>query len=178
MPIVTLAEAKAQLNIDPADDRNDDEVSSYLEALTPVIERESGQVVTLREFTDELDLYRARTFTLARVPVVELLSVTRLDAPGTVYEPLNLHVNPTTGKVTVLLGPTLSGLLSVVYRAGYEEPPDNFKKAALVVLQHVWELQRGVGVAQQRADDMTPGQGFLVPNRAKELLGAPMPGLV
>lgn len=61
-------------------------------------------------------------------------------------------------------------------------PPGSHKKAGLIILAHMWDTQRGGG-GMPSTDPYTTttpnafGFGYFVPNRAKELMGAQMPGI-
>jgi hypothetical protein len=179
MAILTLPEAKDQLNIDEGDSRYDDELKTYLEALTSVVENELRQVVEQRDVVEYHDLYQAVQFVLRRVPAVDLSSVTKL-SDSSVVDPSTLVLDD-CGAVLLVSGQPLTGLYSVEYTAGPDVVPDNWKRAAGVILQHVWELQHGVGVvpaATVTTGDFMPARqftGFTIPNRARELLGSPMP---
>jgi hypothetical protein len=175
--IVTLAEAKLQLNIPAEDIRSDAELSTYLQALTPVVENTARRVVEQRDFSDLLDLDGALRFCLNNVPVTDLGAITKLDDGSDVDT--GGFVFTGTGLVLVVnSGAPLSGLFQVDYTAGPDVVADNDKRGALVILQYNWELQRGVGnLSAMGAGESYPTLGFAVPNRAREWFGAPMPVL-
>lgn len=182
MAIVTIAAAKAQLNIPTSDTADDVELQGYIDAATAAVELQLGQVVDPRTVVDEVACPAgARSFLLNSVPVLSLTSVTSLD--GTVVwavGPSVMHVNAASGLVTVLSGPTVSGTLLVTYQAGMTVVPANYRLATLIIIQHLWETQRGsMGTVMGGGDDSgyIAGRGFAIPRRAIELLGSQLPGV-
>ncbi|MEV6791250.1 phage head-tail connector protein [Streptomyces sp. NPDC051320] len=178
MAIITLAQAKAQLGIDPDDTSDDDELQLYLEAATIAVEKARGQVIDVRPVIDDLDLTGAATFVLRSSPAIELTSVEAVDGSQT-WDITALHLYGQSGRVSVLSGPPVTGLVSVSYTAGMQPIPDNYVLAALIIVQHLWETQRGsMGVQLGgEAEAYTPGRGFAIPRRAIELLGLSLPGV-
>jgi hypothetical protein len=58
--------------------------------------------------------------------------------------------------------------------------PANCTRAAAIIIQHLWETQRGVMGSRrfgggQELDRALTGMGYAIPNRAKELLGQRAP---
>lgn len=179
MAIVTLPQAKKQLNIPDADTSQDDEIQFYIAASSGAVDRERGEAVDPRTVVDELSLSNTTTFLLTTTPVTELTSVAAVDGSQT-WDAADLHVDARSGRVIVLSGPPLSGLVAVTYTAGYDPVPANFQLAALIILQHLWETQRGAGVGVQFGNgdqEFAPPPGYAVPWRAAELLGSTLPGV-
>jgi hypothetical protein len=195
--IVSLADAKQQLNI--TDTSVDDELRIYLESTTSVVERVRNEAVVKRTFTDEIylpeyfrgigqvansampygiDTARFRV-ALAHSPALSLTSVARVDNTMT-WDVTNLHLDP-SGIIDVMFGPTLVGHIAVVYVAGYVIIPATFQLAASMIINHLWQTQRGTRGGPRVGGGMSdttaiPGFGFAIPNRALELLGGGMPG--
>jgi hypothetical protein len=176
--LVTLAAAKAQLNIDVGDASHDDELQLYVDAVTTPVEKAVGRVVDQRQFTDERDLAGATSVLLPNVPVIEVTDVATIDG-ATTWDPADLHVNSASGRVTVRSGPPLTGLVAFTYTAGPATAAPNEQLAALLIIQHLWETKRGTMVVNTGGDmePWAPGMGFAVPHRALELLGDPLPGI-
>jgi hypothetical protein len=182
MSIVTLALAKRQLNIADSDTGDDQELQLYVDAITGVVEDHLHQVVEQRTVTDELELTGLWWFTLRSRPVISLTSIIALDRLAT-WNVATLHVSPSSGVVRVLppgIGPF--GRVAVTYEAGYApaDVPARFVRGALVILQHVWETQRGsmgapVGVVGGEEAPWDPRYSFSIPRKALEWLGPPAP---
>lgn len=181
MAIVTLAEAKAHLNIAPDQTGDDIELQVYVDAATAAIEKELGRVVDRRTIVDQCDFAAGvRQFLVRSVPVISLTSIVSLD--GTLswsVGPSVMRVDGPSGLVTVLSGPPVSGSVLVAYEAGETAAPANERLAAKIIIQHLWETQRGVMGIQLGGDNepFTPGRGFAIPRRAQELLANQLPGI-
>jgi len=179
--IVTLAQAKAQLNIDASDTAEDVELQGYIDAATAAVETQLGQVVDQRTVIDQLDFASSVTsFMLRSTPVISLTSIATLDGSQTwsVSRP-TMYVDSGSGLVTVLSGPPVMGSVLATYQAGYTAVPANIRLAALIIVQHLWETQRGTMGVQLGgdSDNYVAGRGFAIPRRAIELLGPPLPGV-
>jgi hypothetical protein len=192
--LISLADAKQQLNITST--ASDEELRVYLEAVTAIAERIRGEALIRRTFTDEKylpDFFRGygqvdaaqpygtttvrSTVALNHTPAVSLTSVSRVNGSMT-WDTTLLRLDP-DGIVDVLFGPALVGHLTITYVAGYSIVPAEVGLATRIILQHLWETQRGSrGGPRPGGLDVTavPGMGFAVPNRAVELLGGGMPG--
>lgn len=175
MSIVTLDQAKSQLGITGADD--DAELQGYVDAITGVVEEHLHEVVERRTVVDELELCGSRSFRLWSAPVISLTSVASLDG-ATTWDVTALHA-ASSGVVRVLSGFGPSGWVRVTYEAGYATVPDRYVRGALVILQHVWETQRGtmgapVGVVGHE-EVYDPRYSFSIPRKALEWLGPPRP---
>ncbi|MFJ1808543.1 MULTISPECIES: head-tail connector protein [unclassified Streptomyces] len=173
MALVTLAEAKRQLDIDT--DTHDLELQLYVDSLDAVIEGYVG-VVEQREVTDVLT-GGGPALSVLHPP---LLSVTTLagGAPGgsTSYAADSLTVTP-AGIIGLLDGSCFPiGSYTVTYTAGRATTPPTVKLAALILLQHLWRTQYGAtrvpvgGADDWSVTDPIPGFGYAVPNRVLQLL--------
>jgi len=188
--MVSLADAKAQLNMSLADHTFDDELREYIAGVTGAVEEYKHEVIVRRAVTDTLDLRRygygygygwygyGQRFRLRSAPVISLVSVTSWDGVVT-WDVTQMRVSP-SGTVRVMAGPPVTGLVDVIYTAGLNAIPARYKRGALVVLQHVWETQRGQGtvmsgVIGQEEHFRQPGEFFTIPGKAKEWLGPPRP---
>ncbi|MFJ8153965.1 hypothetical protein [Streptomyces sp. NPDC094468] len=178
--IVSLAEGRAQLNLGPHETVDDDELRGYIAGATSAVEKELGRVVVRRTFTDRFELAGATTqVLLTRVPGLTLTSVAAADG-STTWNTTDLQLNTETGLVTVISGAPLTGTVNVVYEAGLVVIPWNFRLAGKIILQHLWEVQRGRmgGVSLGGSDEpFMTGRGYAVPRRAQELLGTQLPGV-
>lgn len=177
--IVSLDEARAQLNMRPTETTDDDELRGFVAAATRAVERALGRKVVRRTITDRFDLAGAVTQVLLRnVPVLSLTSVVSADG-ATTWNVADLQPDAETGFVTVVSGPALTGSVDVTYQVGMVVVPDDYRLAAKIIIQHLWETQRGTMGVQLGGDNegYMPGRGFAIPRRALELLDPPLPGV-
>lgn len=176
MAIVTLDQAKAQLNI--TGNTNDEELQGYVDSVAGAVEDHLHQVVEARAVTDDIELCGRSSFRLWSAPVISLTSVVSLDG-ATTYDTESLHVSA-SGVVRVLSGSAPSGWVRVTYQAGYDPIPPRYVRGALIILQHLWETQRGASgavrsLATSSDETYDPRYSYSIPRRALELLGPPTP---
>lgn len=157
--LVTLEQARAQLNIDPDDHSDDAELGLYLEAVTPLVEERIGPVLP-RTVTETL-----RGSLLRQAPVLAVQAVQRGSVAVTAYT-----LEAGVGR---LRGAHLDGA-TVTYTVGRDPIPAAIKLAALIIVAHLWETQRGsqpLPLAGGLDDDPLPANGgFAIPRRALQLL--------
>lgn len=173
MPLVTLTEAKQQLDIDTT--AHDIELQLYVNSLDSVIEGYVG-VVEQREITDVIT-GGGPALSVLHPPLWSVASLTG-GAPGgsTSYTPDSLTVTP-AGIIGLLDGGAFPiGSYTVTYTAGRAAIPPTIKLAALILLQHLWRTQYGAsrvpvgGADDWSVTDPIPGFGYAVPNRVLQLL--------
>lgn len=177
--IVSLADAKAQLNIPAPSTSTDDELRGYITAASGAVEMQLGRTVARTPFTDRVSARPAtRQVLLEHVPVLALTSVQSVGGAQT-WSVGDLDADPDSGLVTVMSGPPLCGWLEFAYDGGLAVVPERYRLACLIIVQHLWELQRGAMGVQMGGDDeqWSPGKGFAIPRRAQELLDPPLPGV-
>lgn len=174
--LLTLADAKAQLNL--TSNTDDDELQVYVDAVTPVIEEYIGPVEP-REVTERLDAEGGRRVLVLRTtPVLSLTSVEPLLTGGVSYPVDGLDLNPDTGEVRRKDGGVFRGLLLFTVQAGREgDVPTTVNLAARMLVQHLWRTQRpsrsgGLpgGGEDYSVTQPVVGFGYAVPNRVLELL--------
>lgn len=169
--ILSLAEGKEHLNIDADDLDYDEEIQGFIRAITEVCERHVGAVAR----TTHTEKHRGgRGIVLLRAPVLSLTSVTAIETSGTDQTVADLDLDQPTGIVQRKDGGWMRGPFRVTYVAGQTQIPAHVRLAALIILQHMWETQRGTmgGVRVGGADEvLDPRFGFSIPRRAQELLG-------
>lgn len=183
--IVSLADAKAHLNLPAASTANDDELRGFVEACTLVVEQISGQAIVRRTVVERRSFpHGSHRFALQRTPVISLTSITDLNGFLS-WSPTDFDVDPDTGIVTALLsagGRPVAGLVQVTYLAGYQIIPATFTRAALMILRHLWESQRAsLGGARRTqlgggGDDTVMVAGD-VRRAAAELIGPTLSGI-
>lgn len=175
MALLTLDEAKAQLDIDST--AHDVELQAYIDGLTAVIERHVGPVEN-RTVTETINGH-GTTLCLTRIPVVSLTSLTPVLTGGQAITVPEVAVDQTTGVIRRLNGAAFcGGPWTAAYTAGRGSVPPTINLAARMLLQHLWRTQygasRGLG-SIGGADDFSvtepiPGFGYAVPNRVLQLL--------
>jgi hypothetical protein len=175
--LLTLAEAKTQLDIDTA--TYDAELQAYVDGVTMAIEAHVGPVEN-RSVTEthELPASGARMVVLRQTPAVSLTSVTPVLTNGTTYTVASLDLDEATGTVRRLDGGRLYGPLRWVYVAGRGSVPPTINLAARIMVQHLWRTQYGAsraGAGLGGGDDFSvtepvAGWGYAIPNRVLQLL--------
>ncbi|WP_425832571.1 head-tail connector protein [Streptomyces fractus] len=174
MGLITLAEAKAQLDIESNSD--DAELQAYIDAVTAPIENLVGAVEE-RTVTETID-GRGSTLCLLKVPALTLVSVTPQLTGGAPLDVAQLHLDGATGIVRRLNGGRFhGGPWTVTYTAGRAEVPATVALAARILVQHLWRTQYGSARGQGGSDDYSvsepiPGFGYAIPNRVLQLLEA------
>ncbi len=188
--ILSLAQAKTQLQIDPANTEDDVELREYLNAVTAAIENYKNEVIVRRTIVESHTFslftwnFASPRLRLWEIPVIQLVSVISND-PGTSsfsWDVVNaLSVDTSTGIITVLNGPPISGDVTCTYIAGYVIVPYNYLLGAKIALQHIWETRRGVGglggAVGPEELHIAVGHAYVLPKKAIEALGAPMPAV-
>src|SRR5437879_11741357 len=74
-------------------------------------------------------------------PCISVTSLSRVD--GTLsWDVSQLHVS-SGGIVDALFGNPISGHITITYTAGYTSIPAEFALATRIIVQHLWQTQRG-----------------------------------
>ncbi|MER6098342.1 head-tail connector protein [Streptomyces sp. NPDC001728] len=174
MPLLTLAEAKAQLDIEST--AHDQELTAYIEALTPMIERYVGPVEN-RTVTETVDS-KGLALAVTQVPVVGLTSITPILAGGLALAVEDVRLDGAAGIIRRVDGSFFGGgPWDVVYVAGRGEIHPTINVAARILLQHLWRTQYGAARGNSGSDDFdvnepVVGWGYAIPNRVLQMLEA------
>lgn len=177
--IMSLAAAKAHLNMSQSVTRDDDELRNMIEAVTSVVERHRSEVIPRRTVTEHWPNSSGSQVVLLHHPVISITSM--IDTNGASV-PVGDHLlDGQNGIITFLGGFRGTRPASITYVAGYEQIPANYILAAKIILAHLWTTQRiqNIGAqptlgSQSRREEqiVTPtGMGYAIPHRAIELLG-------
>lgn len=173
MPILSLADAKAQLDITSTS--HDSELQAYIDALTASIERFVGPVEN-RNVSEVIE-GRSTTLCLSSVPAVSLTTILPVLTAGEAVDVTDVHLDGATGIVRRLDGGTFrGGLWTVTYVAGRGTVPATINLAARILLQHLWRTQYGAargnvgGGDDFDVNEPVPGWGYAIPNRVLQLL--------
>lgn len=176
--LISLADARAHLNEQGT--LQDEEIRSFMETATEVVESIVGPCVIATR-TKWVDLEGDGSVML-KPPVVSVTSLTPAYVTGTSYATADLVVDAAAGIVRATSGFALSGGPWIAtYKAGRAQIPARYVQADKEMLWHLWTTQRGQ-LADTTAPDMldvatmetqTPygsAYPFSIPNRVRELL--------
>jgi hypothetical protein len=175
MALLTLVEAKAQLDISGTGD--DAELQVYIDALTAPIERHVGPVEN-REVSETVD-GRGYTICVTQVPAVSVASLTPLLPGGVAFVTADLLLDRDAGVIRRVDGGSFAGgPWTALYTAGRGTIPPTINLAARILLQHLWRTQYGAarglsgvgGGDDFSVTEAVPGWGYAIPNRVLQLL--------
>lgn len=174
MSIISLPEATAAVGADASDAT---ELQAFVEAITPVVERWTGLVIEKRAVTVTGSFNGARSAVLSKVPINTLTLIASLDG-NTTWDVSDWSIADARSGIIVTSGSALRGDVRFTYDAGYDDDaiPGEYKQGALVILQHVWETQRGVGgvgsgvIGEEELHDRL--YSYSIPRKALEWLGS------
>ncbi len=154
---------------------------AYIEAATSAAEDHRDEVLAKRTFTWKTWGNGQASVVLPKRPVVSLTSLVNAES-GVTFNPAGYDVNGSTGRITALRGGSFVGLLEFTYVAGYTIIPAAYTLAVRMIIQHLWETQRGPMGASRFAGSLDDAalmrfrsMNIFVPPRAQELLGDRMP---
>lgn len=140
--IVSLADAKRELNLTTVDAARDEELRTYIEGATVIIESKVGPVVP-RTFV-ERNHPSSDVIQLRRPSPISLTSVEGQMTGGTTYTVGDLDLDPDTGVVRKLDGGRFTGgPFKVTYRAGRAVIPANIVQAAKDLIRINFRPQQG-----------------------------------
>lgn len=183
--VITLAQAKAQLNINST--TYDTQLASMVSAASRMWVNRCGPV-NPSNFDEWYDGGNPRLM-VRNGPIV---SVTKVEETiGTAIYALNLQtlqaggdtsawgysVDMSTGMLTrraaAIAVPFTYGVknIHVVYQGGYAAVPEDITLAVTLLTQHLWETTRGGGrrPGQQTDDQWSPQYAFAWPHRVEEI---------
>ncbi len=185
--VLPLQDAKDALNIPQATTTFDAEIQSYIATIKSSLEKATGGPLVNRTITERSEMLSGQTVIPVRQrPLVSVTSIA--SASGSLIDisgGLDLDVN--AGLIRRALGlpfygPFFSWLpkVTVIYVAGWGvSVPAAFNSFARIVVQHLWNSQRGPAALPMGGGEMVqvPGFGFLVPNMAAEMLAGSQNGV-
>lgn len=166
---MTLAQAKAHLNIPSGVTTDDAELTTLLDVASGLVEGDADRVFALTTasqlFDGGTDVFVLRVSPLASVTGV---TVDGIAVAATAYD-VDLQ-NGIVRTATTTRADTAN--VSIGYTAGSGTIPALAQHATLEALRHLWETQRGTGRARnaRNGDAYTAGTSFSLPRRVKELL--------
>lgn len=172
--LMSLAEAKAALNIPATMTTDDEELRALIEAVTLAVENYTGETIARRTITDYLSVGLTTRILVHRAPIISVTSITRDDYtwPANAVTVRDAEIGEIITTDSAL---PFYGDLTVVYVAGRAVMLANHVEAAKVILKHLWQTQQTPGLASRvfggEEAPAVAGLGFAIPNRAAELLG-------
>lgn len=172
--ILNLTDAKLALNIPAATTTQDAEIQAMVDTVTATVENFIGGPAEARTVSEWIRIGTYRSITVRQRPLISVTSITD-NATGVAIPITDLDIDTNAGiirrKLYLPFWPTGTSY-TVVYTAGYSPIPAAFNVAARIILQHMWETQRGSQRPLFPGDDVMqpPGMAYSVPNRAMELL--------
>jgi hypothetical protein len=185
--VLPLQDAKDALNIPQATTTSDAEIQSYIATIESSLEKATGGPLTNRVVTERSEMMASQTIIPVRQrPLVSVTSIA--SASGSAIDisgGLDLDVN--AGLIRRKLGLPFYGPFftwlpqcTVTYVAGWgTSVPAAFGSFARIVVQHLWNSQRGPAALPMGGGEMVtvPGFGFAIPNMAAELLNGSQGGI-
>lgn len=170
--VLALGEAKRYLGIAAANTVHDDEIEGFIRSMTPTIEYFVGPVVPRSVRRTLIGGYQIV------LPVVPALSLVSVGSYGYTLTLADYTLDTETGIVRLTNGYSAfpRGPVDLTWIVGRRVVEDAISHAAKVILDHLWETQRGRGGAGRLTrtsnSDTTfvPALGYSVPNRAIEML--------
>ena len=182
--LISLTEAKVHLNMDLTRSNNDEEIRSWLAAITPVVENLVGVCIP-KTFVEVVTGYEK--LVLNNTPVLSLISIVPFYY-GTTYTGEALVKSTPWGEVRLIYGGGFYGGLStagfyggtftVTYTAGRKPIPPNITQAVKIILKYLWETQRGAAGTPYQGDDEPLADLIVgaIPSRALQLLDTSLSG--
>jgi hypothetical protein len=174
--VLSLQDAKAATNIPQTVTTYDDELMLMVASIEATIERLIGGPIITRTIVESTQAENDRQFIVLRQrPVVSITSVFDNYTQTTMPVPDGFDIDPNSGVVArnLKLPFLLLGTCDVTYTAGLgTSVPPAIGLAARIILQHLWQTQRGPSEQPSFGGDETIRTlaGFAVPNRALEVL--------
>lgn len=172
MSLPTIGDLKAHLNMSSANTNDDGELADMLDAAVDVVEGYVGPLAAKN--VTETHRVNSDVLVLRRVPVASLVSVSHF---GIAQDVGLFEVDPDSGIVRRADGYGFVGTYSVAYSVGRPAVPAAIRLAILIIAGHLWETQRGstggdgpIAAENDAAFGGTPGAGYAIPNRARDLL--------
>jgi hypothetical protein len=185
--VLPLQDAKDALNIPQATTTFDAELAAYIATIRASLEKATGGPLVNRTITERAEMMSGQTVIEVRQrPLVSVTSITSAGGGAIdISAGLDLDVNAGTIRRKLglpFIGPFFAWLpaVTVVYVAGWGvSVPATFNTFARIVVQHLWESQRGAASLPMGGDGLVtpPGFGFAIPNMAAELLAGSQGGV-
>lgn len=168
LDVLSLTQAKEHLNIPASDGQHDNELTRFIEAVVPAVERRINVKLYPRAAVAQVAA-RGGLLVLPDAPVASLTSITRV--VGAYVDAATAVLDVATG--TVRLPLHVTGIYDVEYLAGFADVPAECRLAVAIVVGEMWSRTqrrpagaRGSG-AQQELEVVARG---IFPSAALQLL--------
>ena len=187
--LLSLAEAKATLGQSAAATDLDTTIASYVTAVSRMLDEACGPLVTRTVTAEKYSGDGTAIIKLRQMPASAITSCTEYQ--GTTAVTLTVETIGTTPSAGCILDPATGllyrraggwddawypgrGNISVTYTAGrYANTAAvdaRVKRAAGMLLRHLWAIDKGSGNMMFGEVDMPIPMGFAIPNRVREML--------
>ena len=185
--VLPLQDAKDALNIPQATTTSDSEIMAYIATIEASMRGLTGGPIVNRTITAErAEMLADQTAILVRQrPLVSVTSITSASG-GAIDISAGLDLDTNAGIIRRKLGLPFYGpffqwlpQVTVTYVAGWGTAvPASFGIAARIILQHLWDTQRGAAGQPLQGEELVtlPGFGYAIP-AAAELLDGSLGGM-
>jgi hypothetical protein len=186
--VLPLQDAKDALNIPQATTTSDSEIAAYIATIESSLRGMTGGPVVNRTITAERSEMMANqtVIPVRQRPLVSVTSITSASG-GAIDISAGLDLDSNAGLIRRKLGLPFYGpffqwlpAVTVTYVAGWGTAvPQSFNVAARIILQHLWDTQRGAAGQPLQGEELVtpPGFGYAIPAAAAELLDGSLNGM-
>jgi len=186
--VLPLQDAKDALNIPQATTTSDTEIMAYVATIEASLRGMTGGPVVNRTITAERSEMMANqtVIPVRQRPLVSVTSITSASG-GAIDISAGLDLDSNAGLIRRKLGLPFYGpffqwlpAVTVTYVAGWgTSVPASFGVAARIILQHLWDTQRGAAGQPLQGEELVtpPGFGYAIPAAAAELLDGSLGGM-
>ena len=186
--VLPLQDAKDALNIPQATTTSDSEIAAYIATIRSSIEGMTGGPLVNRTITAERSemMSNQTVIPVRHRPLVSVTSIASASG-GAIDISAGLDLDNNAGLIRRQLGLPFYGpffqwlpQVTVTYVAGWGiTVPSAFGVAARIILQHLWDTQRGAAGQPLQGEELVtpPGFGYAIPAAAAELLDGSQNGM-
>lgn len=185
--VLPLQDAKDQLNIPQATTTYDTEIQSFVATIQSSLEAMTGGPLVNRQVTERAEAVAGMTrICLRQRPLVSVVSIAA-ESSGSAVSITDVKIDANAGILQrstgwPFYGPLFMSLpwFTVTYVAGWgTSVPAAFNSAARIILDHLWETQRGATTQPLQGEPLVapPGFGYAIPRQAADLLDGSLGGM-
>jgi hypothetical protein len=186
--VLPLQDAKDALNIPQATTTSDSEIMAYVATIEASLRGMTGGPVVNRTITAERSemMSNQTVIPVRQRPLVSVTSITSASG-GAIDISAGLDLDSNAALIRRKLGLPFYGpffqwlpAVTVTYVAGWGTAvPASFGVAARIILQHLYETQRGAAGQPLQGEELVtpPGFGYAIPAAAAELLDGSQNGM-
>ena len=186
--VLPLQDAKDALTIPQTATSSDSEIMAYIATIEASMRGMTGGPIVNRTITAERSEMMSNQTVIAvrQRPLVSVTSITSASG-GAIDISAGLDLDANAGLIRRKLGLPFYGpffqwlpQVTVTYVAGWGTAvPASFGVAARIILQHLWDTQRGAAGQPLQGEELVtpPGFGYAIPAAAAELLDGMLNGM-